>query len=261
MLQDIECALLMPAQGAAWVQAWACAQARVAKRSRFVPLVCGVASSGSAPSPMALEAMRADLFRYQLCVLPVDSGNLAWARTALASLAGPLPAPLICLCHQLRAEAIGDLLMLGAEDFILLGGGTEEVRARCSWRIKAFQRASRNRYAHDPATASALAEPAHAYTNEIVAGDRAEASLAANRTGASAATACASFSDVSFSRAKKIVVDRFECAYLRNALMRHAGNVAGAARASDKHRRAFWALMRKHGINADTYRQGRRVRR
>ena len=31
--------------------------------------------------------------------------------------------------------------------------------------------------------------------------------------------------------------------------------VARAARASSKHRRAFWALMRKHGIDAAPYRR------
>lgn len=261
MSQDIECALLLPAQCVAWVQAWSNAQARAVKRSRFVPLVFGESPFAPTPSPTALEAMRADLFRFQVCVLPVDSGNLAWTRTALASLAGPLPVPLICLCHQLRAEAIGDLLMLGADDFILLDGGTEELRARFFWRIKAFQRASRHRYVQGPTTASVLAEPGHAYTHEIANREVTQPSPGVARAAASDTNAAASLDDESFSRAKKVVVDRFECAYLRDALMRHAGNVAGAARASAKHRRAFWALMRKHGISADTYRRGRRARR
>ena len=43
--------------------------------------------------------------------------------------------------------------------------------------------------------------------------------------------------------------------YTSLALSRHHGNVARAARASSKHRRAFWALMRKHGIDAAPYRR------
>ena len=57
-----------------------------------------------------------------------------------------------------------------------------------------------------------------------------------------------------FARAKARVVDEFEREYLRRALSHHGGNVAQAARASSKHRRAFWALMRKHGIEAAPYR-------
>ncbi|WP_251862842.1 helix-turn-helix domain-containing protein [Achromobacter sp. Marseille-Q4962] len=58
-----------------------------------------------------------------------------------------------------------------------------------------------------------------------------------------------------FRQAKARVVNGFECEYLHRALSRHGGNVAQAARASSKHRRAFWALMRKHGIQAAPYRQ------
>jgi len=58
-----------------------------------------------------------------------------------------------------------------------------------------------------------------------------------------------------FRLAKARVVAGFETAYLHRALERHGGNVARAARASCKHRRAFWALMRKHRIDAAPYRQ------
>jgi hypothetical protein len=60
--------------------------------------------------------------------------------------------------------------------------------------------------------------------------------------------------DEPFRIAKSRVVDSFERDYVRTALSRHAGNVARAARASCKHRRAFWALMRKHHIDAAPYR-------
>ncbi|MFJ0644701.1 hypothetical protein WLU63_14265, partial [Bordetella bronchiseptica] len=62
--------------------------------------------------------------------------------------------------------------------------------------------------------------------------------------------------ELPFRQAKAQVVGRFERAYLRGALARHGGNVAQAARAACKHRRAFWALMRKHGIDARPYREG-----
>ncbi|KAG0771706.1 hypothetical protein G6F21_014690 [Rhizopus arrhizus] len=64
-----------------------------------------------------------------------------------------------------------------------------------------------------------------------------------------------------FRVAKSRVVDGFERDYIRHALSRHGGNVAQAARACDKHRRAFWALMRKPGIAAAPYRPAARARR
>jgi DNA-binding NtrC family response regulator len=54
--------------------------------------------------------------------------------------------------------------------------------------------------------------------------------------------------------AKDRLVTDFERHYLVSALEHARGNVAKAARASGKHRRAFFALMRKHGIAADDYR-------
>ena len=58
----------------------------------------------------------------------------------------------------------------------------------------------------------------------------------------------------SFREAKSSLVREFERDYITHALLKHNGNIAMAARASNKHRRAFWALMRKHEIEAELYR-------
>lgn len=58
-----------------------------------------------------------------------------------------------------------------------------------------------------------------------------------------------------FQQLKSIIVAQFERAYLTQALVRSKGNIALAARNSLKHRRAFWALMRKHQISADPFRE------
>jgi len=49
---------------------------------------------------------------------------------------------------------------------------------------------------------------------------------------------------------KRDLVAQFERVYLERALQRSGGNIAAAARASGKPRRAFFELMRKHGIAA-----------
>jgi len=61
----------------------------------------------------------------------------------------------------------------------------------------------------------------------------------------------------SFQAAKARAVERFERGYLESMLARCDGNIARAADASSKNRRAFWELMRKHGIDAATYRRPR----
>lgn len=57
-----------------------------------------------------------------------------------------------------------------------------------------------------------------------------------------------------FQEAKGKLVDNFERSYLENALRQSGGNIAVAARISGKNRRAFFELMRKHGISVADFR-------
>lgn len=57
-----------------------------------------------------------------------------------------------------------------------------------------------------------------------------------------------SWTDQSFQDAKRELVNRFERLYLEDALRKNNGNIARAARASGKQRRAFFELMRKHCV-------------
>jgi DNA-binding NtrC family response regulator len=53
---------------------------------------------------------------------------------------------------------------------------------------------------------------------------------------------------LSFQKSKRDLVNLFEREYLEEALRKSNGNIAEAARASGKARRAFFELMRKHGV-------------
>ena len=55
-------------------------------------------------------------------------------------------------------------------------------------------------------------------------------------------------SPASFREAKAQIVAEFEREYIARLLYACDGNVSEAARAARKHRRAFWELIRKHGI-------------
>ncbi len=52
-----------------------------------------------------------------------------------------------------------------------------------------------------------------------------------------------------FQAAKRRVVSEFERQYVETSLHAHDGNISAAARASGKHRRAFFELMRRHGLS------------
>jgi transcriptional regulator with PAS, ATPase and Fis domain len=53
---------------------------------------------------------------------------------------------------------------------------------------------------------------------------------------------------VSFKARKSHVVREFEREFLEAALRKHNNNITQAARAVNKNRRAFWGLLRKHGL-------------
>jgi two-component system response regulator GlrR len=59
---------------------------------------------------------------------------------------------------------------------------------------------------------------------------------------------------LSFREAKQRVVDRFERQYLQDLLRTHRGNITQASKAAKKNRRAFWELLRKHRIDAGSFR-------
>ncbi|MCL4704876.1 sigma-54 dependent transcriptional regulator [bacterium] len=56
----------------------------------------------------------------------------------------------------------------------------------------------------------------------------------------------------SFKKAKAEAVANFERQFITRLLIEHGGNISRAARATHKHRRAFWDLMKKYGINPQT---------
>lgn len=58
----------------------------------------------------------------------------------------------------------------------------------------------------------------------------------------------------SFRAAKARAVELFERDYIERLLARYRGNITHAADAAAKNRRAFWQLIRKHGIDSAKYR-------
>jgi DNA-binding NtrC family response regulator len=58
---------------------------------------------------------------------------------------------------------------------------------------------------------------------------------------------------ISFQQAKAKIVKDFEVTYINGLLLAHQGNITRAAQVARKNRRAFWQLIRKHGIDVDKF--------
>ncbi|WP_103035243.1 helix-turn-helix domain-containing protein [Castellaniella caeni] len=248
MRERIDCALLAPGHAD-----WA-----MALDGRYLGgrlQLHGVQTAG-APPERVLDDPALARGRYDAALAYADGATLSAWRRALAARAGTLPAVLLIYAVGLKAQAIHDLISLGATDFVQAPFCPEELRARLE-------------HALDRLAPVSLAEPAPRYgAGGACAAPGmpvlpAEAALCASilsRSGgeleayAVAVALQRATSRDSFRAAKSQVVARFEQAYIRAALGRHGGNITLAARTAQKHRRAFWALMRKHDIDPGPYR-------
>ena len=91
------------------------------------------------------------------------------------------------------------------------------------------------------------------------AGTRRRASGAALRrhidtSGGRMPSGCGARRPLSFREAKAREVEQFERRYLTDLLDLHRGNISRAARAAQKNRRAFFELLRKHGLTGTNQR-------
>ncbi|MCZ4328526.1 helix-turn-helix domain-containing protein [Castellaniella denitrificans] len=264
MRERLDCAILAPGR-----EDWAAALRGPHLGGRLV-LHTPLRPYGAAADALADPAMARG--RYDAGLLYVDESSIREWRTALAALAGRPPAALLVYAVGLRAPAVRDLMALGVADFVRPPFCPDELRARLdhalnrlapaciSEHVPAYgagrpapgcgplpprPRALRAGSPEPPVTESEIA-----FCDTIL--DRSGGELEAYAVAVAMQRAT---SRESFRAAKCQVVARFERAYIRAALGRHAGNITLAARMAQKHRRAFWALMRKHDIDPAPYRR------
>jgi DNA-binding NtrC family response regulator len=230
----LDCVVLMTPDHSAWVREWV--DSHRGQFGRLQLYSKDYSNLGLFTQDPSLSTSSLALRRFDGCILPVSPVSLSWTRTMLANVDVDAGIPVIALLFDISAPAILDLLSLGVTDFVRAPVCPEELRARV---LSHLPRESRQRGA--PPTAIRPLRPKPLLLEEQLSA--AEIDLSDIRS-----------TDEPFREAKARVVEGFERAYLRRALLRYSGNVAQAARASSKHRRAFWALMRKHQIDASTYR-------
>jgi len=236
----IDCAVLLHAARENWLDAWLSSSMGVHAKLRLhaYELVPG---HDGLPNIAALRQAGLALRRYDVAILPVSYTNLSWVRTALANLDRQhgLSVPLMALVEALRAPAIQDLFDLGVTDFLRRDDSLDDLRVRL------MQMTSTRGVTGHRLSTEAGGNDTHGYVDT-------DSPLALPPV---MLQELFHDSNETFRIAKTRVVANFERDYVARALSRHAGNISMAARAAQKHRRAFWALMRKHRIDAAQYRR------
>ena len=187
------------------------------------------------------------LLHYDLAIVIVSPQNLSWVRRQLHCARRYLRTPILALIKDLQPIAIQDVLDVGATDFIMDYNFQTEIVIRVKLLLQRVQQALRN----NPKKVATQSQPTE---NSVVTDPLLkETTHSLDAYTAAIATRYAAH-EQPFQLAKNSVVQRFEKAYIRAALVRNQGNITRAARTAQKHRRSFWELMRKHNIDAEIYR-------
>lgn len=203
-------------------------------------------SRGSCGDVSVLATARLALRRFDVCLLGVGQANLPHVRQVLMAARHRVETPIMGLLDALRAPAINDLYHLGMADFVREPCCLEELRVRAE-RMLAWHRT-----AASVPSRSAVGEAGAQYGQGGSMDGNLHAGLKASMAAAAAHYAAA---DIAYAEVKRNIVAQFERAYLSASLARSSGNITQAARAAGKHRRAYWALMRKHAIDPEPFRE------
>ncbi|WP_397475109.1 hypothetical protein [Pusillimonas sp.] len=260
MRERLDCALIGTACTESWMRPWA--GRHWAGRLYFHSPIPSIDVTRPGASGYLADGSML-LRRFDVCLVPVSQDNLAWARTSLLAANGRLTTPVFALIGQLKAAALNDLYELGLSDFVRTPLCPEELRVRIERLLDERRAPALSWAAPAAAVPSKVGERGGEYICRDSGKPVGEAELCSTileRTGieldayAAATASRSATSRESFRAAKGKIIERFETAYIKAALGRHSGNIAMAARAAQKHRRAFWALMRKYDIDAAPYR-------
>lgn len=233
-MQIITRVVLLVDQPSQWALAYAGTYKNIHVQARsFEPFLLGDSTE------QGLKQWALNLLHYDLALVAVSPSNLSWVRSQLHYARSYLRTPVMAIVQNLQTIAIQDVLDAGATDFIT----NDNLSTELPIRVKLLQQRLKKeqRYTSEP------------LTTELKVAESLEGGASLDAYTAAVASNYVSHSQP-FQQAKNSVVQRFETAYIRAALVRNQGNITRAARTAQKHRRSFWELMRKHNIDADIYR-------
>ncbi|TEA79195.1 hypothetical protein [Allopusillimonas ginsengisoli] len=256
MREHLDCAVLVTTCNDRWINLNA--YPSVSARLQLRP-VCDKLDINKPGATNVLADHAMHLCRFDACLLPVSQASLAWTRTLLSASQHSIKTPLLVLARDLKAAAINDLFTLGIADFMRDPLCLEELRVRIERLLDKRRNGSPAKPARMVVRDASLAhyrvgEAIICPTSRRAVSDTPGPGKAELEAFAVASASRYTSSSESFRRAKGRVIEHFERAYITAALSRNSGNIAMAARAAQKHRRAFWELMRKHSIDATAFR-------
>lgn len=198
--------------------------------------------------------------RYDACLLPIDKSNLAWARQALHHARSTLKTPVFGLIDSLTVPATNDLIRSGMADFLYNPLCIDELRIRISRQKQLHIRAglmednSALQYAIVGEGENNLNHHNVCELNKSYTIDDVPLVSEAEIQALAYASAMRSAKDNhAFGVAKSKLIGYFERAFIMATLSKTAGNISLAAKGAHKHRRAYWALMRKYDIDAKSF--------
>lgn len=217
-------------------------------------------SSGATTRTDLFLIAQVQLRRFDALLMPVSLATLGWTRQTLAGAPRGPSIPIIGLLNDLKSGAILDLLELGMTDFVTTVACPQAFRARL---ISAVSRAPKALSLREPNNQiehgrGAIRPEAVSVSDTILSGWPSMASKfestmttvksSSRCTGCYIKVSALGWPDQGFGTSKKRMVELFEKQYLQAALKRADGNITAAASNSQKNRRSFWELLRKHGL-------------
>lgn len=239
--------------------------------------------SHSFPNPHIFKELSILFERYDCLILPVMPESLVWTRIMLAQLGSVPNFPMVVLAHDVQPIAFLDLNKLGVMDYIFENDHPTLIRLRISNVLERFRLYGR----------TVLMDKGEDNTQEKREGLVKNLPIQLGRLGGEYSLRFGrqeerdqglkidekeslktnssmrmrslylskakqqdfiNYSDT-FQAAKSKMISEFEKNYVVNALRVSHGNIGMAAQFANKHRRAFWELMRKHHIQADDYKE------
>lgn len=224
----------------------------------FVPVDTFQIGDLSFPHPQVLQELSLVFERYDCIIMPITPDTLIWTRIVLSQIHDTLRFPIVALSHNVQPIAFVDLAGKGISDYIFESDNVTILRVRLLNLLEKQKTVSVT-----TVKPLKLTEPRKDVPMKVLSffanllqeekeKERKHRKRTA-RTGRNKPQENIDYTE-SFREAKCRVVTEFERNYVVGVLRAANGNIAVAAQRANKHRRAFWELLRKHQINPDDYR-------
>ncbi|NOL48721.1 hypothetical protein [Pelistega europaea] len=224
----------------------------------FVPLDAFQVGGMSFPHPQVFHELSLVFERYDCIIIPITPETLIWTRIVLSQLQSPLKFPLVALSHRVQPIAFVDMAGKGISDYIFEGDSAIVLRVRL---LNALGRQKTLLAQERLVTTDRIGdEPRQEVSSRVLSffANLLQEEKERKRRRSIGSSQSNKIENVDYAEtfqvAKARVVTEFERKYVVNALRAANGNIAVAAQRANKHRRAFWELLRKYQIDPDDYR-------